>query len=259
MLYNQAQTPPQAVLGRRSFARPGWKNANTAQGLLGARALTANPFGAGRWTRHRAPQSARRTRKRDRKPRPQRKKAKKEKGAKALAAVARAKAGGDLLFCRQPDSCNRILQNAPIGGKKAARDPQAIRPRFQPTRGMREAQTTGTDTSAAREKTGTRTFASKRAHTRRVSTREMVRRREALSARARTVSGLSAGGTSRKAALRRPTSADDWTAGEPDTGRAQKHQRGEQKDWTGAKAARGWRAGRPGRREGGQIRPLAVF
>lgn len=49
---------------------------------MGARALTANPFGAGRWTRHRAPQSARRTRKRDRKPRTQRKKAKKKKALK---------------------------------------------------------------------------------------------------------------------------------------------------------------------------------
>lgn len=71
-----------AFLGRRGFARPGWKNANTAKGLLGARALTANPFGAGRWTRHRAPQSARRTRKRDRKPRPQRATPKREKALK---------------------------------------------------------------------------------------------------------------------------------------------------------------------------------
>ena len=254
-----------AFLGRRGFARPGWRNANTAQGLLGARALTANPFGAGRWTRHRAPQSARRTRKRDRKPRPQRKQVKKKKALKPWRLWRGRKLEGISFFaanliaaiesCKTPRSAAkkqletrklfaRALSRQGACGKRRQPEQKLPPPARRPELGLLRAK--GRIPAEYRQPWA-----------------EMARRREALSARARTVSGLSAGGTSRKAALRRPTSANSWTAGEPDTGRAQKQQRGEQAQGTGAKAARGRRAGRPGRREGGrsdgQIRPLAAF
>lgn len=61
---NKPKKPSEAgFLGRRKGARTRRNDRKDKQGLLG-RDTPCKPFGAGRWTRHRAPQSARRTPKR---------------------------------------------------------------------------------------------------------------------------------------------------------------------------------------------------
>lgn len=262
MLYNQAQKSPvkRAFLGRRGFARPGWKNANTAKGLLGARALTANPFGAGRWTRHRAPQSARRTRKRDRKPRAQRKQAKKKKALKPWRLWRGRKLEGISFFAANLIAAIESCKTPRSAAKKQLETRKLFARAFsrQGARGERRQPEQKLPPPARRPELGLLRAKGRIPAEYRQPWAEMARRREALSARARTVSGLSAGGTSRKAALRRPTSANGGRR-ESRTPDERKSTSGENKPKGRARKPRGvgGRADQDGARAGAQTGKFA--
>ena len=205
-LYKEAQTPPQAVLGRRSSARTRLEKRQHSAGAFGGANAYRQPLRGGTVDTSQSAPKHRRTR---RNPCHQRRKAKRT-SAQAGQRDRRGKAHRRTVRRFSHRSHDRQPLTRHRHRKKAAR----LSGRGA---GMQHRSSWAAIGRVER----------RRAH--------------------------------RKAASRRPTSADDWTAGEPDTGRAQKQQRGEQKRGTGAKAARGRRAGRPGRREGGQIRPLSAF